>query len=569
MDVLETARRRPRSPSTTAPAAAGYAADAVAADPLRESAAMVLAQALAAAGDRAGALAALDRLRVRLRDELGVDPSAAVTQLRQALLGGAGPSARVRECPAVPAARVDVRRPGVRRARPRARPGRAPPSPPARSWRSAGSPAPASPGWSAEATRGSAEPVLAGRAFLPERDEAWGLARSVLREALALDAHVADGLAPRVRAALAGLLPELDGPEWRWTARPAGRSCSPAGSVLAAAVGEGACSSSTTCSGPTPAAARSSRPPWPGCPGSRPSSPSGPRSPLPDALVAIRATRTVVDVALGSLPDDGLAALVPDPALAGALRAATDRTPFAVAEVLRELAARDVAVVGPDGRWRPRDEQAVALAGELGREGRRRVVQRRTDRETGVRATVLALVALLARETSARTVAVAAGLDPRATLDALSGLAAAGLVRLGEQGWATAHDLVGETVTAALPPGDRGRLHGLLAAALDADASSDPAEVARHHRDAGDRAAAATAFERAAVRALAAHATREAAAHAEAGLALDPAARSCGTRAPRPGRRTATSPARSPTCTSRWPVPSGRPGHGGSPARRC
>src|SRR6185369_15532901 len=104
-------------------------------------------------------------------------------------------------------------------------------------------------------------------------------------------------------------------------------------------------------------------------------------------------------------------------------------------------------------------------------------------------------------------------------LDALSGLATAGLVRLCEQGWATAHDLVGETVTASLAAGERGRMHGLLAVALQAE-GADPAEIARHHRDAGDAAAAAAAFEYAAHRALSGHATREAAAHAEAGLAL-------------------------------------------------
>jgi len=75
-------------------------------------------------------------------------------------------------------------------------------------------------------------------------------------------------------------------------------------------------------------------------------------------------------------------------------------------------------------------------------------------------------------------------------------------------------------VTAGLAEGERGRLHGLLAEALAA-ADADPAEVAFHHRDAGDRAAAAAAFERAARRALAGHAVREAAAHAEAGLALE------------------------------------------------
>ena len=136
---------------------------------------------------------------------------------------------------------------------------------------------------------------------------------------------------------------------------------------------------------------------------------------------------------------------------------------------------------------------------------------------------MLALLALLAREAPASTVAAAAGVDGRTALQALSGLAAAGLLRLGEQGWATSHDLVAETVTAGLADGDRGRLHGLLAGALEAE-DADPSEIARHHHGAGDTAAAARSFARAADRALTAHATREAAALAEAGLALDPRA---------------------------------------------
>ena len=401
----------------------------------------------------------------------------------------------------------------------------------------------------AEATRDVALPVLTCRAFLPERGEAWGLARSVLREALALDAHLADRLAPRVRAALAVLLPEIDGIDVPLDGE-ARRALVLAGGVelLAAAVRDGAVlvvddlqwadpSSLTFLASalarlPRLAAVLAFRPDEPAL--DLPADDVRSTDPAPSttsALAAVRASRGVVDVTLGALPDDGLDALVGDPRLAAALRAETDRTPFAVAEVLRELAVRGVAVAGPDGRWLPRDAGAVALAGEVGRQGQRRAVRRRAERETGARAQVLALVALLARETTARIVATAAGLDPRAALDALSGLATAGLLRLGEQGWATAHDLVGETVTAALAPGERGRLHGLLAAALEAD-DADPAEVARHHRDAGDGTAAAAAFERAARRALAGYATREAAAHAEAGLAVETPARP----ARRPGR---------------------------------
>ena len=85
IDVLETAARAALA-LDDAPSAAGYAADALAADPMRESAAVIYAEALAATGDRAGALVALDQLRARLRDELGIDPSAEATRLRQTLL---------------------------------------------------------------------------------------------------------------------------------------------------------------------------------------------------------------------------------------------------------------------------------------------------------------------------------------------------------------------------------------------------------------------------------------------------------------------------------------------------
>ncbi len=61
----------------------------------------------------------------------------------------------------------------------------------------------------AEALRGSTLPVITARAFPAERAEAWGLARSLLSEALAADAGVADALPARVRDALAWLLPEL------------------------------------------------------------------------------------------------------------------------------------------------------------------------------------------------------------------------------------------------------------------------------------------------------------------------------------------------------------------------
>ncbi|MDN5751213.1 MAG: AAA family ATPase, partial [Pseudonocardia sp.] len=375
----------------------------------------------------------------------------------------------------------------------------------------------------AELARRTALPVFAVRAVLPERAEAWGLARSLLREALAVDAEVLDGLPPRVRDALAGLLPELDAAPGAALGGETRRALLLAGGlrVLEAATGAGALlvaddlqwadPSSLTLLGsvlarlPRLAAVLAFRP----------------DDLVEDALDGVREARPGgVEVVLGPLPAEAVGELVGDSALAAALRDGTDRTPFAVAELVRELVARDLVVPGADG-WASRHAGVPGIAAELGRVGQRRAVRRRAQRQTGPRAEVLDLLALLAREAPAGTVAAAAGLDQRTVLAALAELAAAGLARLGEQGWATAHDLVAETVTAGLDAGQRGRLHGVLARALETE-DADPSEIARHHREAGDPAAAARAFVVATDRALAAHATREAAVLADAGLALAP-----------------------------------------------
>ena len=495
--------------------AAARAAEAVAAEPLDEAAVAVLARALAAAGDPAQALARLAELRGRLADQLGVDPSAEIERLQRALLRG-----ELR-----PLTGVAVPVPAPPRTFPElAFVGRDSELVQLRDVVAARGVAvvagQAGAGKSrllAELTRGSPLPVLAVRAFLPERAEAWGLARSLLREALATDAAVIDAVPARARGAMAVLLPELgdgpplDGETFRALVLAGGLR------LLEAAVGDGALlvaddlqwadDSSLTLLGsalarlPRLAAVLAHRP----------------DDLAPGALTALP---SVVELRLGPLPETAVAHLVGDGALARAVVAGTDGTPFAVAELLRELVRRNALVPGPGG-WTPRDEQVIALARELGRDGQRRAVLRRTARETGLRADLLALLALLAREAPASTLAGACGADGRTVLEALSGLAAAGLVRLGEHGWATAHDLVAEAVTAALSPGDRGRLHGLLARALQVD-DADPAEIARHHRGAGDSEASASAFAVAARRALDRYAAAEAAQLAAAGLTLAP-----------------------------------------------
>src|SRR6185437_16632174 len=68
-----------------------------------------------------------------------------------------------------------------------------------------------------------------------------------------------------------------------------------------------------------------------------------------------------------------------------------------------------------------------------------------------------------------------------------------GLVRLGDRGSATSHDLVRGTVAADLAEADRARLHARLAAAL-AGGNADPVELAEHLAGAGDSEAAARQY---------------------------------------------------------------------------
>ncbi len=492
-------------------AAAAHAADAVADDPLAEAAVLVLAEALAAAGDPAGALTALATLRERLADELGVDPSPEVERLHLALLRGE--VAQVRRVAAPPRALGELAFVGRAVELDRLRAAVA-----ARELVLLDGVAGA--GKSrllAELSRTCPVPVLAARAFLPERAEAWGLARTVLREAL--DADLAATLPGHARAALAVLLPELgsatvlDAETRRALVLAGGLR------LLESAAGEGALLVVDDLQWADPSSLALLASALARCPQLAAVLAYRPEELAADVLDGLRGARAAVEIGLGPLPVGALVA----PDLGRALEISTDGTPFAVTEVLRELAARGALVAEADGTWAARDAAAVAEAEELGREGQRSAIRRRAARRTGLAAEVLALLALLAREAPAQTLATAAGTEPRAVLDALAALTAAGLVRLGERGWATAHDLVAETVTAGLGAGERGRLHGLLARALSAE-DADPSEIARHHRAAGDVAAAASAFRRAAERALAGHATAEAAALASAGLALAPAA---------------------------------------------
>ncbi|MFD1236274.1 BTAD domain-containing putative transcriptional regulator, partial [Pseudonocardia benzenivorans] len=453
--------------------AARYAADAVAADPLRESSTLLLGEALAADGDRAGALARLDELGRALGTELGVAPSDAVTSLRERLarkgVGVPSPGGRGRRRPAgEPVGRTAFVGRDDELGRLRAAVG---------AGRVVGLAGGAGAGKSrllAELARTLGVPVVAGQAYLAERTETWGLARSLLREAVSLDAGIVDTLPARVRDALAELLPELlpvpEGPpvvldgETRRALLLAGglRLLTAAGAPLLVDDVQWADPSSLALLGSVLARV----PTLPAVLAFRPAEIDG------DALDGIRHARGLPVMTLRPLGAAALERLVDDAALVRALTDGTDGTPFAVVEDLgRFAAAGDVVQVG--GRWRPTAPDAAGRAGELARAGQRRGIARRAARYRDRDADLLALVAIAGREVPAGTVAAALGADGRDVLDRLAALAADGLLRLGDMGWATAHDLVAETVVAGLDRADRGRLHGLLARALEA-AEADP-----------------------------------------------------------------------------------------------
>lgn len=515
--VLEAAARLALEEDDPA-RAVELAAAAVEAEPLRESAAVLLVRALWDCGDGAAALTAYDEFRRGLADELGVDPSPEAAALHQRILqGGAIPAAamrprRGRRLSELPFVGRDAELASI----------------------------------TAVLTRRVAEPgvvVVAGasgsgksrlldrvaqgvplarvRAFASERAEPWVLCRTLVREVGALDvAHLA-GLPAPMAAALAWLLPELDAevappqdPETRRILvlqaclRVLARAdvvvavddlqwCDPTSlGVLEAALARGM----------LPGVVVAFRP-----------------EEVPEdgevAEFLARAT-TAVRIDLAGLPGSAVRDLITDPGVIAAIERHTDRTPLAVTEVLRALAEEGLLTPGGDGRWRCADDAASARAGELAREGQRRAIHARVVAQPAADRELLALLALLARESAVTVLAAAtAGPEP-AVLAILSRLLRRGLVRHGERGWATSHDMVTEVVAAGLDPAERARLHAALARALQT--ADDPQLLAHHLREAGDRPAAAAAFAQAAQRAFDSYADGEALELATAGLAADP-----------------------------------------------
>ena len=232
----------------------------------------------------------------------------------------------------------------------------------------------------------------------------------------------------------------------------------------------------------------------------------------------------VTTIMLDPLPDGAVRDLFGDRPLAEAMLRQAAGSPFTVTEVAAALARQDAIARDHDQRWRLRPARDAAGVAEVVAAG---LAEAATNRLAGLPARsrdMLGLLALLGRPAPAALLAAASGAGLRAALDTLEGLAGAGLVRAGTQGWALSHELAGQAIRGTMSPAGTTRSHALLAGALR-QCGVDPAEIAGHLSASGDRAGAATAYAAAARSQLERISDLEAARLAEAGLSLDPPGR--------------------------------------------
>jgi len=504
--------------------AVALAQAAIGQEPLRENGHLTMARALARRGDHAGALQALDRLRRALADELGLDPSPSVDRLRQDLLHHRLTGADVERPERVTASEWRLPLAGRADVVAAVLDGLAATT----SGREALSHlvvAPAGGGKSrllAEVAARSVVPVAAARAFLPERDDPWSLARSLLHDLVGHRPEAVAQVPRRLLPVLADLVPAI---ETLAAVPPAPLAVDPqtrramvheGGAGLIEAAGrDGLVVIVDDLQWGDPSslgmlAAALERRPTLGC------VLAGRPDELGDEAVAhflrgLTVHRTTLTCALPPLSVTDLAAVAAGD-LAGWLHEATDGNPFAVSGLVRALVDRSLVEGSGDGACRVRPGKQPAARELISREGalgRRRRIVAALIRCVPAEQELASALALLARPASIGLLAAAAGSPEPDVAIGLSRLAAAGLVRPESAGWVTAHDLVRETLTERLAPEERARLHGLLALALR-QGQAEPAELAGHLAGSGDADGAARAW------ALAARTRSESAAHTEA-----------------------------------------------------
>jgi tetratricopeptide (TPR) repeat protein len=522
--------------AATAALAAGLGSDAAslaqiaaAREPLRESCHLLLARSLAGVGDTAGALSCLRVFRLRLAEELGLDPTSAVSDLEQELLRGqAVATVRTSETPSEHVVPVELPFAGreqevetILAVLHGSGYGTVLISGPAGSGKSR---------LVLEAARRLSRPIIFGRAFAAEADEPWSLARTLVQEALALFPDAAQALPVRTAKALAEVVPEIvddlitDGAPIDAQSRRA-LALQGAARVMEETVSSGAIvvvddlqwsdPTSLACLGTASRLLGS----LPLIVAYRPEEVD--RGGAVASFLSDQLQNSVATIELDALSPAAISQLFVAPELAQAVVDETDGTPLAVAELIRTLASGGVVGPEPGNRWGGRTDDAIEQARKAAQGGKIRAIEARLLKLPVSANEVLGLLALLGHPAPARILAKASKVDQTRILDDLELLARKALVHLVEEGWAPAHDLIGEAIVRRLGPEDRGRLHGLLASALNED-ESDPSELARHLAGAGDKRAAAEAFADAGRRALDRFASEEAEALANSGLDLEP-----------------------------------------------
>ena len=512
--------------------AASWAGRAVAAEPLRESSALLLVRALAAAGDQAGALAAFDGYRDRLAAETGLEPTPQAREVRQHVLAGQpahghrafrhtarparphGSSAgrrepflgREEECAVIAAAADGCGRRVVLV------------TGPSGIGKSA---------LLAEAAWRAEVPVLAGQAFAPDQDEPWSLAGRLLRQASAPLRDISAAITELEAAALREVVPGLAraaGPSVSALDRETRRALALQGAIGLVAAARPRClivaddlqwadSTSLTLLGlllrrldgvSLAAAYRADA--------SAGFDPAGALG-MPGNQVTRRT--------LGPLPARLIRGQFSDQRLAEAIIRRAGRTPFTVTEVIAALAQHGVIARDGDGKWRPRPGRGAAAAAQTVAAG---IGQAAGNRLAGLPCRwrdMLGLIALLGRPAPPALLAAASGSSQRTALDSLEGLGSARLARPGPRGWWIGHELLRQAVTAAIPPAQTALFHAHLAEGLR-QCGADQAETASHLAASGDNDQAAMAYAAAARRQLERVCDREAMRLAGTGLTLDP-----------------------------------------------
>ncbi len=287
-------------------------------------------------------------------------------------------------------------------------------------------------------------PVIFVRAFLPERDEAWALARSLLREAAGSDPEALAVVPVRAAAALADVVPELAhlipgdagplDPESR-------RALALEGGVrlLAAVTASGMPLVVDDLQWADPTSLRllgllTRRVPELSLLLAYRPEEAGPDSAVTSLVDELSRSGAVCSsMSLEPLSQQALGDLLGDDPLAGTIATETDGTPLAVTEVLRAMTTRGVFEVHPAHRWRPVDPGAdvEGIAREVSRSGQRRAIQTRAAGETPHRREILALLALLGRQIPARLLALATEAEEA---DVVDDLEVAGSLRAGSPG---------------------------------------------------------------------------------------------------------------------------------------